>query len=354
MLVALSLKWATGKPPWSQQYQEVAALFHIGTTKSHPPIPEHLSTDRSANERDLLVFVIHNLLPCSRFPFYGIEQGHLPKMAVFVSSRDALQPGWLLLYLRSVAPSLIKEKKKYLAKYSRHFLYSSPAQSLGPEDLTWRMIAGKLVNIRLQIRRSQCVVPESRSLCTCDCRHANFSSPHPIFLHPFLTGDFQEPHLVLFVLQFRHHGLRTLNEGLKDICNMGCVRCSTVYPEKFSKVGPLWGTNSKDDDMCQIDDANDFAIGTSEHLNPVLLSDDFKQGSGVTEKHCGVGGDVRVALSPDGLVAMLEPNSCVRILAVQPPRRITFNLNGGNWSSLWDTAQGPISDGVGTVHRGVK
>ncbi|KAF4361234.1 hypothetical protein G4B88_000632 [Cannabis sativa] len=36
---------ATGKPPWSQQYQEVAALFHIGTTKSHPPIPEYLSSE---------------------------------------------------------------------------------------------------------------------------------------------------------------------------------------------------------------------------------------------------------------------------------------------------------------------
>ncbi|KAI8566229.1 hypothetical protein RHMOL_Rhmol02G0023900 [Rhododendron molle] len=38
------IEMATGKPPWSQQYQEeVAALFHIGMTKSHPPIPEHLS-----------------------------------------------------------------------------------------------------------------------------------------------------------------------------------------------------------------------------------------------------------------------------------------------------------------------
>ncbi|GAB4846218.1 Kinesin-like protein KIN-7D, mitochondrial [Ancistrocladus abbreviatus] len=74
-----------------------------------------------------------------------------------------------------------------------------------------------------------------------------------------------------------HHGLRTLNEGLKDICNMGSVRCSMVYPEKFSKAGPLWGTNSRDDDMCQIDDANDFAIGTSKHLNPVILSDDFNK-----------------------------------------------------------------------------
>nr|CAD1826605.1 unnamed protein product [Ananas comosus var. bracteatus] len=39
------IEMATGKPPWSQQYQEVAALFHVGTTKSHPPIPEHLSLE---------------------------------------------------------------------------------------------------------------------------------------------------------------------------------------------------------------------------------------------------------------------------------------------------------------------
>ncbi|XP_068636823.1 mitogen-activated protein kinase kinase kinase NPK1-like [Aristolochia californica] len=39
------IEMATGKPPWSQQYQEVAALFYIGTTKSHPPIPDHLSAE---------------------------------------------------------------------------------------------------------------------------------------------------------------------------------------------------------------------------------------------------------------------------------------------------------------------
>ncbi|XP_047315818.1 mitogen-activated protein kinase kinase kinase NPK1-like [Impatiens glandulifera] len=39
------IEMATGKPPWSEQYQEVAALFYIGTTKSHPPIPEHLSEE---------------------------------------------------------------------------------------------------------------------------------------------------------------------------------------------------------------------------------------------------------------------------------------------------------------------
>ncbi|KAL0376591.1 UNVERIFIED_CONTAM: Mitogen-activated protein kinase kinase kinase NPK1 [Sesamum calycinum] len=38
------IEMATGKAPWSQQYQEVAALFY-GTTKSHPPIPDHLSVE---------------------------------------------------------------------------------------------------------------------------------------------------------------------------------------------------------------------------------------------------------------------------------------------------------------------
>jgi mitogen-activated protein kinase kinase kinase len=33
------IEMGTGKPPWSQQqFQEVAALFHIGTTNSHPPM----------------------------------------------------------------------------------------------------------------------------------------------------------------------------------------------------------------------------------------------------------------------------------------------------------------------------
>ncbi|CAN1784043.1 Mitogen-activated protein kinase kinase kinase ANP1, partial [Linum perenne] len=39
------IEMATGKPPWSQKYEEVAALFHIGSTKSHPEIPEHLSDE---------------------------------------------------------------------------------------------------------------------------------------------------------------------------------------------------------------------------------------------------------------------------------------------------------------------
>ncbi|KAK6936535.1 Exostosin, GT47 domain [Dillenia turbinata] len=111
-------------------------------------------------------------------PFEGILDYR--KMVLFVSTSDAVQPGWLLNFLRGVTPAQIKELQLNLAKYSRHFLYSHPAQPLGPEDLTWRMIAGKLVNIKLHSRRSQRVVKESRSVCTCECRRPNSASPAPL------------------------------------------------------------------------------------------------------------------------------------------------------------------------------
>ncbi|KAJ4721043.1 Exostosin family protein [Melia azedarach] len=107
-------------------------------------------------------------------PFEGILDYR--KIALFVSSSDALQPGWLLKFLRAIRPAQIREMQRNLVQYSRHFLYSHPAQPLGPEDFVWRMIAGKLINIKLHSRRSQRVVKESRSICTCECRRANITS----------------------------------------------------------------------------------------------------------------------------------------------------------------------------------
>ncbi|KAF9616951.1 hypothetical protein IFM89_033021 [Coptis chinensis] len=63
------------------------------------------------------------------------------QIALFVSSSDAIQPGWLLTFFKSVSRGNIKKMRANLAKYSKHFLYSSPAQPLGPEDLAWRMCA---------------------------------------------------------------------------------------------------------------------------------------------------------------------------------------------------------------------
>lgn len=71
--------------------------------------------------------------------------------------------------------------------------------------------------------------------------------------------------------------MRSISGGLKDICNMGSVRCSTIYPDKFSGTSPLWGTHASDDDMCMIDDNDDFAVSASAQPSPVMLADDFSK-----------------------------------------------------------------------------
>ncbi|KAJ9700258.1 hypothetical protein PVL29_005872 [Vitis rotundifolia] len=172
------IEMATGKPPWSQQYQEVAALFHIGTTKSHPPIPEHLT----AEAKDFLLKCLQK------------------------------EPN-----LRPAASELLQ--------------------------------------------------------------------------HPFVSGEYQEPHPVFQTSVMENSGnmMATSETDLKsfpnpvirrsnctssnNVCNMGSVRCSTVYPEKFSGTGPLWGTNSCDDDMCQIDDKDDFIVHQSVKFGSAILSD---------------------------------------------------------------------------------
>ncbi|KAF3441280.1 hypothetical protein FNV43_RR15193 [Rhamnella rubrinervis] len=111
-------------------------------------------------------------------PFEGILDYR--KIALFVSSGDAVQPGWLLNYLKNMSHAQIREMQQNIAKYSKHFIYSSPAQPLGPEDLVWRMMAGKLVNIKLHACRSQRVVKESRRICSCDCKPSNSTTSVPL------------------------------------------------------------------------------------------------------------------------------------------------------------------------------
>ncbi|MFQ6627523.1 hypothetical protein Gotur_005265 [Gossypium turneri] len=88
-------------------------------------------------------------------PFEGILDYR--KMAVFISSTDAVQPGWILRYLKSISSTQIREMRRNLAE-----------------------MAGKLVNIKLHTRRSQRVVKESRGVCTCDCRRSNSTHSNPI------------------------------------------------------------------------------------------------------------------------------------------------------------------------------
>lgn len=42
---ATVIEMATGKPPWSEYSNNLAALFHVATTSEPPPIPAQLSAD---------------------------------------------------------------------------------------------------------------------------------------------------------------------------------------------------------------------------------------------------------------------------------------------------------------------
>ncbi|XP_057249673.1 mitogen-activated protein kinase kinase kinase NPK1 isoform X1 [Beta vulgaris subsp. vulgaris] len=169
------IEMATGKPPWCQ-YQEVQALFHIGTTKSHPPIPEHLSDDA----KDFLSKCLQKE-PCLR-----------------ASASALLQHPFVTGEYRESQP------------YRRSVMDSSGNQTAIPTDQK------SISNV-----------------------------------------------------------MRSISGGLKDICNMGSVRCSTVYPDKFSGITPLWGTNTSDDDMCMLDDKDDFALSASATSNSMMPADDF-------------------------------------------------------------------------------
>ncbi|KAL4590281.1 hypothetical protein LXL04_003208 [Taraxacum kok-saghyz] len=185
------IEMATGKPPWSQQYQEVAALFHIGTTKAHPPIPDHLSMQA----QDFL-------LKC---------------------------------------------------------LQKEP-------------------NVR----------PDALELLQ----------------HPFVTGEYEETHPVFRASimdtptnQFPPSTkaprsicpeMKTRGGDMVDVDGKKSVRCSTIYPEKFSQGAmPMWGSSRYDDDICQMDD-DDLMAGTdtcttsmkidfndaNKSFNPMMEPDD--------------------------------------------------------------------------------
>ncbi|KDP23520.1 hypothetical protein JCGZ_23353 [Jatropha curcas] len=114
------IEMATGKPPWSQQYQEVAALFYIGSTKSHPEIPEHLS----AEAKDFLLKCLHkepNMRPDAskllQHPFVTGQRGVsdtvicTPLMCDFVDSQMPSVSGTIdVCNLRSLRGSIDPKK----------------------------------------------------------------------------------------------------------------------------------------------------------------------------------------------------------------------------------------------------
>ena len=68
--------------------------------------------------------------------------------------------------------------------------------------------------------------------------------------------------------------------GMVGAHGMNSVRCSTIYPDKYSGA-PMWGSSRYDDDMCQMDD-DDLMAGTSIKLGSTLVSNDVNK---VTKVH---------------------------------------------------------------------
>ncbi|XP_024980353.1 mitogen-activated protein kinase kinase kinase NPK1 [Cynara cardunculus var. scolymus] len=172
------IEMATGKPPWSQQYQEVAALFHIGTTKAHPPIPDHLS----AEAKDFL-------LKC-------------------LQKEPNLRPN-------------------------------------ASELLQHRFVTGEYEETHPVFRTSVMETPANKI--------------------PTSTKDPRNP---------VSPEMKT-SRGMVDVHGMNSVRCSTIYPEKFSQ-GPMWGSNRYNDDMCQMDD-DDLMASTSMKFDSTLPSLDVNK-----------------------------------------------------------------------------
>lgn len=65
--------------------------------------------------------------------------------------------------------------------------------------------------------------------------------------------------------------------GLKDVCEMGSMRSSTIYPQNLPSSGSYWAEANFDDDMCQIDDKDDFVVSASARFKSAFASADLNK-----------------------------------------------------------------------------
>lgn len=61
--------------------------------------------------------------------------------------------------------------------------------------------------------------------------------------------------------------------GLKDICEMDSLRCSSVFSGNYGSRSN-WGLSNFEDDMCQIDDKELFA-SSSLNYKTIISSNDL-------------------------------------------------------------------------------
>ncbi|CAL5347095.1 unnamed protein product [Camellia sinensis] len=234
------IEMATGKPPWSQQYQEVVALLHIGTTKSHPPIPEHLSAEAT----DFLLKCLQkepNLRPATsdllQHPFVTREyQETYPVLRVSVMENFGKKMATPEMELKNwTTYTQLKDGHNSVrcsTIYHEKFLGNVPHWGSGNCD------------------DDMCQIDDEDDLVIGASAKFDFA---------LLFDDFN----------------KSFNPMSEPDDNWPCKSDDTL--EKFLGNVPHWGSGNCDDDMCQIDDEYDFLIGASAKFDSALLSDDFNK-----------------------------------------------------------------------------
>ncbi|XP_028097072.1 mitogen-activated protein kinase kinase kinase NPK1-like [Camellia sinensis] len=240
------IEMATGKPPWSQQYQEVAALLHIGTTKSHPPIPEHLSAEAT----DFLLKCLQkepNLRPAAsdllQHPFVTREyQETYTVLRASVKENSGKKMATPEMELKNSMDPIIRTTYTQLKDvhnsvrcstvYPEKFLGNVPHWGSGNCD------------------DDMCQIDDEDDLVIGASAKFDFT---------LLSDDFN----------------KRFNPMFEPDDNWPCKFDDT--PEKFPGNVPHWGSGNCDDYMCRIDDEDEFVIGASAKFDSALLSDDFNK-----------------------------------------------------------------------------
>ncbi|CAL5415621.1 unnamed protein product [Camellia sinensis] len=240
------IEMATGKPPRSQQYQEVAALLHIGTTKSHPPIPEHLSAEAT----DFLLKCLQkepNLRPAAsdllQHPFVTREyQETYTVLRASVKENSGKKMATPEMELKNSMDPIIRTTYTQLKDvhnsvrcstvYPEKFLGNVPHWGSGNCD------------------DDMCQIDDEDDLVIGASAKFDFT---------LLSDDFN----------------KWFNPMFEPDDNWPCKFDDT--PEKFPGNVPHWGSGNCDDYMCRIDDEDEFVIGASAKFDSALLSDDFNK-----------------------------------------------------------------------------
>ncbi|KAL5538346.1 hypothetical protein UlMin_045716 [Ulmus minor] len=215
------IEMATGKPPWSQQYQEVAALFYVGTTKSHPPNPEHIS----AEAKDFLLQCFQeepNLRPAAS------ELLQHP----FVTG-DSME-SYPVIH-NPVMVSIVKLDYSYVVTLSFYLLLLN--------DLFNKIL---FCSIRKILKPLHSYMAKAWKTC----KYYNLDR------------------LLMSLEYFWLFNIVALFDSSKF------TNCSSLGSLQFSTVSAhYWRANCTDDVMCQIDD-DDFTLSSIKSFNPITEPSD--------------------------------------------------------------------------------